>query len=93
MGKEIFPDAELIFLRSFPIFGIVEFAVPAAVAVGGGVCDALAVCCPENHVALTLHQLQELLSGDGVLHGFIDLYGKAVLSSSDLWQRPGTSTL
>ena len=64
-----------------------EFAVPAAVAVGGRVGDALAVCCPENRVALALHQFQELLLGDGVLHGLVDLHGKphlpALPSGSD----------
>ena len=64
-----------------------EFVIPAAVAVGGGVGDALAVCCPENCVALALHQLQELFTGDGVLHGLIDLHGKpyfpALPSGSD----------
>ena len=64
-----------------------EFVIPAAVAVGGGVGDALAVCCPENRVALALHQLQELFTGDGVLHGLIDLHGKphfpALPSGSD----------
>lgn len=53
-----------------------EFVIPAAVAVGGGVGDVLAVCCPENRVALALHQLQELFTGNGVLHGLIDLHGK-----------------
>ena len=53
-----------------------EFVIPAAVAVGGGVGDVLAVCCPENRVALALHQFQELLPGDGVLHGLIDLHGE-----------------
>lgn len=64
-----------------------EFVIPAAVAVWGGVGDALAVCCPENRVALALHQLQELLPGDGVLHGLVDLRGKphlpALPSGSD----------
>ena len=64
-----------------------EFVIPAAVAVGGSVGDALAVCRPENGVALALHQLQELFTGDGVLHGLIDLHGKphfpALPSGSD----------
>ena len=64
-----------------------EFVIPAAVAVGGGVGDALAVCRPENGVALALHQLQELFPGDGILHGFVDLHGKphfpALPSGSD----------
>ena len=64
-----------------------KFVIPAAVAIGGGVGDALAVCCPENRVALALHQLQELFPGDGVLHGLVDLHGKphlpALPSGSD----------
>lgn len=64
-----------------------EFVIPAAVAVGGGVGDVLAVCCPENRVALALHQFQELIPGDGVLHGLVDLHGKphfpALPSGSD----------
>ena len=70
-----------------------EFVIPTAVAVGGRVGDTLAVCCPENRVALALHQLQELLPGDGVLHDFIDLHGKphlpALSSGSDPVLRPG----
>lgn len=31
---------------------------------------------PADRVALALHQLQELLPGDGVLHGLIDLHGE-----------------
>ena len=53
-----------------------EFVIPAAVAVGGGVGDALAVLRPADCVALALHQLQELLPGDGVSHGLIDLHGE-----------------
>jgi len=87
MGEACFSNAELIFHRSFQIFRIVEFVIPAAVAVGGGVGDALAVCRPENGVALALHQLQELFPGDGILHGFVDLHGKphfpALPSGSD----------
>ena len=64
-----------------------EFVIPAAVAVGGRVGDALTVCCPENRIALALHQLQELFTGDGVLHGLIDLHGEphfpALPSGSD----------
>ena len=87
MAEDVFSDVEFVIHRSFQIFGVVEFAVPAAVAVGGGVGDALAVCCPENRVALALHQLQELLPGDGVLRGLVDLQGKpnlpALPSGSD----------
>ena len=53
-----------------------EFVIPAAVAVGGGVGDALAALRPADRVALALHQFQELFPGDGVLHGLIDLHGE-----------------
>lgn len=45
-------------------------------AIRGRVGDALAAVRPLDGVALTLHQLDELLPVDGVLHGFVDLDGQ-----------------
>lgn len=53
-----------------------QFIIPAAVTVWGGVGDALSAVRPFDGIALALHQLHELLLGDCVLHSLVDLDSK-----------------
>lgn len=53
-----------------------QLIVPAAVAVRGSVGNALPAVRPLDGIALALHQLHELLLGDCVLHGLVDLDSK-----------------
>ena len=53
--------------------------IPTAFAVGSGVSDVGAAVRPLDLVALALHQLDELLLVDGVLHALVDLDGQSDL--------------
>lgn len=53
--------------------------VPAAFAVGSGIGDVGAAVCPLDLISLALHQLDELLLVDRVLHALVDLDGQGDL--------------
>ena len=53
--------------------------VPTALAVGGGVGDIFSAVRPLDLIAFALHQFNELISVDGVLHTLVDLNRKSNL--------------
>jgi len=57
----------------------VQTIIPTAFAVGCGVGDIFPAVCPLDMIAFALHQLNELIFVDGVLHALIDLNRKSNL--------------
>ena len=53
--------------------------IPTAFAIGSGVGDVGAAVCPFDLISLALHQLDELLLVDRVLHALVDLDGQGDL--------------